>query len=357
MGLSANAARMNVERSLDQLRAGLARRGITSTATAVAAALEASAASAAPAHLSGTVAAEVLSQVGAAALAGSGATLLVMSKVTTACAAAGAAALIGAGIYYAQRTASLARETEAFSRSTLAPSDRASSLPTGGAKARALPAATKPVAAHPIDLTDFSTPWVQQEMAENPEFRGALGHALDAQFRRTRAPLFRDLHLTAEQIQRWSALNLQRASDWQDVAEAARRDGADAPAADAMRNQVMATYDTALAGIIGADHVAAADQFERNYPAENLVDHLVANSARTAAPLSSAQADALLQAMTSQHVPNASGTLDLNLNALNWDQVTAQAQAFLSADQLALFQALRAANATRGLRDEYDASR
>ena len=49
LGLTENAARMRVERALDKLRLGLARKGVTSTAAALALALSGNAVNAAPA--------------------------------------------------------------------------------------------------------------------------------------------------------------------------------------------------------------------------------------------------------------------------------------------------------------------
>lgn len=55
LGLSENTARMRVDRALDKLRAKLAKRGVTSTASALAAALAGPAVTAAPATLGATV--------------------------------------------------------------------------------------------------------------------------------------------------------------------------------------------------------------------------------------------------------------------------------------------------------------
>src|SRR6185503_10189794 len=56
-GLSENAARMRVERSLEKLRSLLSQRGVTSTASALAVVLTAGAATTAPSALASTVAA------------------------------------------------------------------------------------------------------------------------------------------------------------------------------------------------------------------------------------------------------------------------------------------------------------
>lgn len=63
LGLSENAARMRVDRALDKLRAKLAKHGLTSTATALTAALTGPAVMAAPAGLASTVTASAINAV------------------------------------------------------------------------------------------------------------------------------------------------------------------------------------------------------------------------------------------------------------------------------------------------------
>jgi RNA polymerase sigma factor (sigma-70 family) len=69
LGVSQDAARMRVDRALDRLRAALARRGITATATALSSALGAHAMEVIPAGLASQVAATALSGAGAASAA------------------------------------------------------------------------------------------------------------------------------------------------------------------------------------------------------------------------------------------------------------------------------------------------
>ena len=71
LGIAENTARMRVERALEKLRGRLARRGITSTAVALGAALAAQPAAAAPAGLAARLSAGALA--GAAVAAGGGA--------------------------------------------------------------------------------------------------------------------------------------------------------------------------------------------------------------------------------------------------------------------------------------------
>jgi RNA polymerase sigma factor (sigma-70 family) len=79
LGLSENAARMRVERALGKLQAGLARRGITSTAAAVALALSGNAVLAAPAGIAASASGAALA--GATGAGGALAFLQLMSSI------------------------------------------------------------------------------------------------------------------------------------------------------------------------------------------------------------------------------------------------------------------------------------
>lgn len=105
-GVADNTARMRVERSLDRLRTALARRGVTSTAAALATALGAEAVGAVPAGLAGHV-------TGAALAATAGATwfsaFMGMTKLQVGLAGALAAAA-GTGVAIQARTNAGLRE-------------------------------------------------------------------------------------------------------------------------------------------------------------------------------------------------------------------------------------------------------
>jgi RNA polymerase sigma factor (sigma-70 family) len=108
LNLTENAARMRVERALDKLRGKLARRGVTTTASALAAAVVANAVQAAPAGFAVTIS--------AAAVAGSAvqvSTLIAATKtiaMTTlqkSIVTAALAAAVGTGIYAVHQSAQL----------------------------------------------------------------------------------------------------------------------------------------------------------------------------------------------------------------------------------------------------------
>jgi len=106
LGLGENAARMRVHRALDKLRERLARRGVTSSATALGAVLAGNAVSAAPAGMTASVSAGATSAATAAAGASAGvvsvagAILAFMTSAKIITTAAIAVILVAAGGVY-----------------------------------------------------------------------------------------------------------------------------------------------------------------------------------------------------------------------------------------------------------------
>ena len=95
LGLTENAARMRVERSLEKLHGLLSRRGVTSTASTLAGVLVVGAAMTAPAALASTVATGALNAIAAGGSATLTATKL-LSLASTKTAAVGALVILGA---------------------------------------------------------------------------------------------------------------------------------------------------------------------------------------------------------------------------------------------------------------------
>jgi RNA polymerase sigma factor (sigma-70 family) len=107
--LSENAARMRVERALEKLHSRLARRGITSSSAALAAALTAQSVAAAPVSVAGAASAAALTMGGGAA--GVWLTLMATSKLPIALTAA---ALVGGSLLVGVQENALAADTAAL---------------------------------------------------------------------------------------------------------------------------------------------------------------------------------------------------------------------------------------------------
>ena len=119
LGVSADAARVRTERALDKLRTLLVRRGITSTATALGAAVSSHAAGSAPAGLASALAAKSF----AAASAGAGvlahvATFMSMKIISTAVVSALVAYAIGSYVQGSRAAATVAPVAAAVATQT-----------------------------------------------------------------------------------------------------------------------------------------------------------------------------------------------------------------------------------------------
>ncbi len=144
LALSENAARMRVDRALEKLHALLARRGITSSATALALALSTQAVGAAPAGLAAAATSAALA--GATTTSATVLSFLIMSKLK---AAVVAGLLIAAGtvIFFQHRTnaelrMALQQSGQAYSRLSVARAASADAAKAGG-DASALSAAER----------------------------------------------------------------------------------------------------------------------------------------------------------------------------------------------------------------------
>jgi RNA polymerase sigma factor (sigma-70 family) len=139
--LSEDGARRRVERALDKLRAQLARRGVTSSAAALAAALEGHAVLAAPASLTVSVT--------GAAMAGSagGGVAAVFMNMTKLQVGLGAAAALGAGVFLYQLKANSEAQAQLAARR---PAERRESVDSTGksapARERSAPGSAQPAA-------------------------------------------------------------------------------------------------------------------------------------------------------------------------------------------------------------------
>ena len=104
-GTSENAATKRVNRAVEKLRGHLASRGITTTATALSAAITANAVQAAPAGLAATISAAALVALGISASVGVGGTAGILGTLLQACrtklvAGIAATMLVGAAMFW-----------------------------------------------------------------------------------------------------------------------------------------------------------------------------------------------------------------------------------------------------------------
>ena len=147
LGLSENAARMRVDRALEKLRTRLAKRGVTSTASALALALTGQAVTAAPATLAATIATTALAATVTTYSAFGILTLMASTKLKITVAVA-VLATAGGVLLFQSRTAAQLRADNAELRSRVALlSDDVQTLrQTAARNAESLARATQPSA-------------------------------------------------------------------------------------------------------------------------------------------------------------------------------------------------------------------
>ena len=109
LNLTENAARMRVERALDKLRGKLARRGITTTASALAGIVSANAVQAAPVGFSATISATAIAgaSIPMTTLVAATKTILMTTLQKTIVAAASLMLAVGTGIYAVHQSSEL----------------------------------------------------------------------------------------------------------------------------------------------------------------------------------------------------------------------------------------------------------
>ena len=361
LGLGENAARMRVDRALARLRQRLARRGITSSAAAVAAALSGHAVIAAPAGLGAAVAASSLVEIAslAAGATGGAAALapLMASKMTMGIVAACGLLALGSGIYYRAQALASGRSTLALARACAqleagmpAPPGKEDASATTPQSPLSRPAAAK-------SGMDGTKEVLNRELAENPELRQAYAKNFLAAFKLKYGSLARSLGWSGSQMDEVSHLELKELSDRYDLVQAASlmgKDGTDATLAS-MEEQVRGVNRAAEIGVVGEVGVQAMQDYDRAYAAQEIAGQVAAGSFYSSAPLSATQADTLRQLLT-QGSPAFQQGGSLERDSIDWDGVLARASTLLPAPQVAALRAVRAQGEARSLADAADAS-
>ncbi len=331
--VSEDAARMRVDRALEKLRALLARRGVSSTAAALAAVLGQQVA-AAPASLATSITHAV-----AAIPAAAGAKFLM--STTQLLTGGVAVAAIAAAVIFSRETNRPALETSVTPR----PQSVAAQTPPATGQPRTPAAAiiseaksdTAPARKMGQPLQPLHEEREPQESIDKR--RAELEHRV-AGYR----PLFEKLHLAPEQQQSFTALlkaNLQRHAD---LREFARTDGARPvdPDVNALDAQADAELATQIRTTFGDSIYAAFDHFNDTGPMREFTHHLTEALAVTSDPLNSVQAGQLVEILA-LHSRGADGRVSGDPRALDIEAAVVDAQRILTPSQIAALRQLHGA--------------
>lgn len=351
LNLSADAARMRVERALEKLRRALAARGIAPTGTALATLLANASATTVPAELAGRVSRAALAGAGSGAGAGS-LPLMFMHAPTFLVGIAAVAGFGLAGWQYSAvqraeaRLQALAGEmaalrteaAEARRQARQAGEARYSLLAPPPPPAPAAAEATRPgalrVGANPAwGVVSFRSAdgrvTESMPLALDPE--GRRRQTAEAA-RRSYAALFAKLGWSEAQRETFAALFAERKEQGQRLFEAAHRQGTatDATFAQVVWDQTGAEFEERLRDALGESAVAGLREFEATRNVRGLAEVLARELAATAAPLEAAQKEQLIDVLAAA-ARTPAGKVDLA--AVPADRLVAQAGPVLSPPQ------------------------
>ncbi len=366
--VSEDAARMRVERALEKLRARFARRGMTSSASALATLLAGHAATAAPAGLAASVSGAALTSTALAganaALGGSG----MISALTSAgffmnkslvIISAAAVLAVGSAVYQqaAVRRAEsgmseTARERDALRdelrtlRQQAAAAERSQAAATKAVNATVRSSATARAAGTAAVLPDKGDLGLASDKMRQAQERIAalnderrqllkspdvLQRAVLAEERGYRA-LYRLAGFEPAQIEHFRTLlgrDIQRRAELQGASRAM--------GAEAVEDQLAAELIVDARNLFGEQTAQLIQRYQETQPLRGIAERLASNLFYTESPLTVKQAEQLVEVLA-RSMPSGAGTIDLG--KLNAETATAPAQAILSAPQLAEFRAL-----------------
>ena len=345
IGLSEEAARKRVERSIEKLRGLLAKRGITSTAAALELAMAGQAAVAAPAGLAATVTGGALAVGAVGPLAGFFAQVVGGAKV-----AAGIAALVAiiAATNFAVRETRAARTAE---QALVAERQNAATLQSRrdqlekrlAATRRDCAALEKSVADRKAKIkqaieqigdSPSDHPDAEKMMAllDSEELRAMLatmwhGYAL---FRYD--ALFKSLRLSPEAIARFEEIALPAFALQPKIEIQNKRDGHGSIAVS-LQSHEEGDISAPLRQLLGEENFRRYQEYESTIPLRmTVVDKLAGNLVYTDAPLTAGQAQQLIRILAAA-TPNPELA---NPSEIDWPKALTQARGALSETQWAV---------------------
>jgi len=355
LGVTEDAARMRVERGLGKLRTLLERRGVRSSAAALATLLAAQGMVAAPAGMAASVSQVSLAAAATLGPVGAGAaviTFMSTSKVTVAACLAGVVA-VGTAVYEYQRaSASAAATAEALHREQLA-LDASNTL---GGKVAALEQklreaeqkhASSASAPAPVESNGrgmSANDIMADRLFSNPDYVELAVRQYALQLRQRYAPFYRKMKFDAAKIAAFEALELEKYQSTVDMAAAARAKGLSLT--DPSLKNIQFTDATEVEkkqlALIGEEGLSALKEYLRSLDSRRNVSELAAQLMYTSSTLSADQGERLVEILAANTTVTRtrSGISNRSTSTVDWDKVLGDAATVLSSEQLAAFSAL-----------------
>ncbi len=299
-GLGENAARMRVERALDKLHQRFARHGITSTATALGAALTAHGVGTAPAGLAGAAAS--LSFAGCTATTAGVASVVPWVQFMTAThlkvGATAAVLALGIGGYVGAAWQSRAPSKGAGTASHIqADGPRATkSAPATSRANRSDTRGNEPAA--PLNPAEEDVLAATVNSAAQKAMAMSVRSGLDQRY----GHLFRRFKLAPADLEKFRDLLTERQLSSFDAVTAAVSQGVNVAASPgevtAVMNKVRSDVDENIRAFLGEPRYQAYQEFNANASSYALLELIERRLGYTDAPLQEAQAQSLLRILT-----------------------------------------------------------
>ena len=351
LALTEDAARMRANRALEKLRSLLARRGVNSTAAALTLILTTQPLIAAPVGLVATITSgSLVAATSASALAAS--SFLLMSTTKTFLISAGlvTAFALGTAVYESQRAASTAVELTQLQQTenTLraANASLAAEITATNTKIIALQTEQKEAATKLVQPASPSTLPVTPAIKSLWRYPG-YGRLYVEKQRATLTfhygQLYRDLHLTPDQISKFENTQTELQQSIVDIWTEAEARGL--PASDTsvarMTTEPHRLLETDLRALLGTTGYEQYQNYEKTKGARELTTSLAASLYASEAPLTATQGTELAKIIAANTETKKTPMQDdgqMTMYRLsdetNWATVATQAQGLLSATQI-----------------------
>ncbi|MBI5768034.1 MAG: sigma-70 family RNA polymerase sigma factor [Verrucomicrobia bacterium] len=370
--VSENAARMRIDRALDKLHALLAKRGVTSTSGALAAALANQALASAPAGLAASVTGTVLTSVAAGAVGVGLFGLMSTAKFAAGIAVVAGVVGVGTAVHEHRATARVGAEAAALrdeaatlraqqarqagrlravEQAAQAGEARAATLEKELAAARATPSAgtgasSSAGASGPVPIS-------VDPMLSDPEYFRLNGEKTRAQLRQKFGALYTALKLTPEQISRFEANRTEHSQAQLEVISSAAARGVSTsdPSVSQLLVDGLMSWDKELMALLGPDGYKLYAEHNRLQTAATFASELAGSVFRTDSPMTAAQGEQLTRLISQETrsiEESSSGSRRVVRRVTDWERVVSQAPAFLVGTQL---DTLRAQIEVRRLQD------
>jgi hypothetical protein len=151
-----------------------------------------------------------------------------------------------------------------------------------------------------------------RELMSKPEVQAMVGLQLKSAIESRYAPLFKNLNLPVEQIDRLKTLLAERVTTMHDVAAAAREQGVspreNPEAYRKLFTDAQNQIDASIKSVVGDQGFAQLANYEQTMPQRNVVNELQQRLSYTATPLTPAQAEQMVQILAANTPQRQSGS-------------------------------------------------